>query len=147
MIVPQPVWDYLKSVAEGRDQQKHDYASSRYWNPESHFHGLLGEWAYGIMIGEQPNYELIAKGDDGYDFGNVDVKTSTHPDPDLKVTASNPFTLYVLMHLIVSGRQVIYKGWAFDRDFHDPTRARVVDYGYGPRVVIHWSNLRPGMPT
>jgi hypothetical protein len=73
-----PFFDALAEVAAARDQQKRNFASSRYWNDNSHLHGLLGEQVISCLTGEPLNIELLLLGDNHRDIRDLDVKAATN---------------------------------------------------------------------
>jgi len=130
-----PYWDELKAIADGRDRQKSGYSSSRYWNRESHFHGLLGEQVYGASIGMEPDKTLRALGDGGIDFPDTDVKTSTFwNDPWLKVPPTDkPVGKYPLVALDIKGKRG-YVACIFYRP--EVGSAPLKDWGHGPMLSL-----------
>lgn len=108
-------WEQLAAAAAARDAQKRGYASSRYWNQDSHFHGLLGEAVVGKLIGASPRLNLVAEGDGGSDFPFTDVKTATFlRDPHLKhpVGATHWPEFFVLVALDVDHQRGVLAGYA-----------------------------------
>lgn len=133
----------LTEVAAARERQKASYASSRQWaSGSTHLIGIIGEWRYGIVIGEPPDLRLLAAGDNGSDFHGVDVKCSTYlPNPDLKVNpedfakGAHAFALVVVHQEL---ELACFVGWASAREMlASPLR----DYGYGPKHSLNWRKL------
>lgn len=145
--IPVPEAARLRAVADARDRQKNGFASSRYWNADSHYIGLLGEWIYGRKVGLEPNLELLIEGDGGYDFGGVDVKTSTFLDaPHLKhpVGATRWPAAFALVSVDVENLRGRYEGYATASELRaSPTR----EYRPGfPQHHLFVSDLHRGLP-
>lgn len=136
----------LTAVAEARERQKQNYASSRQWaSGSTHLIGIIGEWRYGLAIGEPPDLRLLASGDDGSDFHGVDVKCSTYlPNPDLKVNpedfdkGARAFALVVVHQEL---ELACFAGWASARELRE---APLKNYGHGPKHALNWRKLHAG---
>ena len=136
----------LTKVAEARERQKASYASSRQWaDGSTHLIGIIGEWRYGLAIGQPPDLQLLANGDNGSDFGGVDVKCSTYlPNPDLKVRPGDfekgawAFALVVIHQEF---QLACFPGWAYAREMR---AAPLKDYGHGPMRALNWRKLHSG---
>lgn len=137
-----PHWDALRKAADDRHNQKRKFKSSRYWNADSHFLGLLAEQVYATVTKQKVNLELIIQGDDGFDFPDTDVKGCKYwNDPWLKhpINRDLPVGKYVLVGLDVKKQRGYVVGWASKEDI---SQAEIVDWGYGSQRSIHWKNLR-----
>lgn len=130
-----PRWDEIRAYAEQRDKQKRGYRSSRYWNKESHFLGLLGELVYGISIGMEPDFTLRRGGDGGSDFPDTDVKATKYwTDPWLKVPVDSTMVgTYALVGIDVEQRRGYVAG-VFSRK--EVRAALIKDWGYGPMFSL-----------
>lgn len=133
------VWQRLYDVAEERDKQKHNFASSRYWNQESHFHGLLAEYVYAVESKQEMNLELLIQGDGGKDFPETDVKGCTYwQDPWLKHPLRKPLVAnrYVLVGLDIPRKRGYVVGIASKQQVKN---AKVIDWGHGPQYSLRIS--------
>jgi hypothetical protein len=137
-----PFWKSLRDCADARHSQKYGFASSKYWNTDSHFLGLLAEQIYATATNQTVNLELLINGDCGVDFPGIDVKGCKYwDDPWLKhpVSRELPVNKYVLVGLDLNNQRGYVAGWASKADIES---AEIVDWGYGPQRSIHWSKLR-----
>src|SRR5665213_993633 len=136
-----PFWDISRRCAEERYKQKNDFKSTRNWNKDPHFVGLLSEHVYGKMIGQEPNLDLLIQGDSGFDFPGVDVKGCTYVnDPYLKWIPSAPLVAdtYVLVVIDLNKRRGMVKGYATRAEV---AAAPLIDWGYGDRFSIQGNLL------
>ena len=140
-----PYWVRLRALAEERYQQKDGFASSRYWNPDSHFVGLCGEVLYALATGERVDTRLLLEGDGGSDFrGGVDVKTCRFSrDAYLKhpVGAKRWPEVFVLCYLDKQQQAGRILGWVQAGVLKDSNEVK--DFGHGPQHVLHQTQLRP----
>lgn len=147
--IPLDVRELCRRAADARHRQKRTYESSRYWHGDSHYVGLLGEWVFAQETSLPVNWELIATGDGGVDFGSVDVKASTFvSDPHLKHPASAKRWPTYLALVVVEEARGRYLGYATAEELRlAPTR--VYQRGAGaqhhlPAHALHRS-LPPGV--
>ena len=113
-----PYWEEITIIADARERQKRGFASTSGKSSQSHLIGLCGEKCYSILTGQDYDRSLRIKGDDGYDFPEVDVKTSTFvSDPILKhpVNASFWPLNFSLAVLDLPNRRGKILGWATRR--------------------------------
>jgi hypothetical protein len=142
-----PVWRKATEAAAQRDGQKRGFASSRYWNQESHFLGLLGEYVYGHVSRQEVNLTLDVTGDGGLDFPGIDVKaTRYYTKPYLKHPATSnrwpPF--FVLVAINVDARLGRYCGHIAGHALQKHGTLR--DFGHGPQRTMDEFELIPGLP-
>ena len=136
-------WPALKRAAAVRDEQKRGFASSRYWNDNSHFDGLFGEQVYGTHTGQKPNLDLLIQGDGGVDFPDTNVKGCTYwRDPWLKISPEEKMTVskYVLVALDKTRKRGYVVGYATKEEI---LRAQLRDWGHGKRYSIPPKSLHP----
>lgn len=129
-------WDELKAVAEERNAQKSGFRSSRYWNAESHFLGLLGEQVYALEHGLAVDKALRLNGDGGTDFGSVDVKTTKYWQyPILKhpVQAQMRADRYALVGIDIDRQRGMLIGEVTADRLR---RGKIEDFGYGPQYTL-----------
>lgn len=131
-----PYWAWLAAVAAERDAQKRPFATSRYWNNDSHFIGLLGELVYALETDQAPDVALRIDGDQGEDFERVDVKTCVYwRDPYLKhpVNAKWWPASFALVILDQEEQRGMLVGVV---DAERVRQAPVRDWGHGPQYSL-----------
>jgi hypothetical protein len=69
-----PRWEKIVDSATKRKAKKKGLASGLHYQGFTDLTGLAAEAAYGLLIGQEPNWELLDGGDLGEDFPGVDVK-------------------------------------------------------------------------
>jgi hypothetical protein len=139
-------WDYLRGLADKRDNQKRRYRSTKNWsNYSTHFLGLCGEYTFSLLTGVEFDAELKVKGDPGYDFiiaeKTVSVKTTQYwRDPHLKeyLSPKHFCDFYFLMGVDIEERRCKMFGWASRKEVE---AAELIDYGYGQQRVIKHGDL------
>ena len=137
----------IDAVADGREEQKRAYRSTRALaSGSTHRKGLLGEWAFALFTGLPVEGDVSVDGDRGWDFRlpkgyTVDVKAVTHPDPILKHPAAAEMTadVYVLSLVDEPNMRAALCGWCWASELAE---AETQDFGYGPQRSIHHSELR-----
>lgn len=135
------IWETLRAVAKKRDDQKRKFATSRYLNPDSHFHGLLAEHIFGLETGQNINLELLIEGDGGQDFPGTDVKGATYwTNPSLILFTDDALRAnkYALVALDIEGKRGYLVGYATREEVQ---KAEIRDFGYGPRLSISADKL------
>lgn len=131
-----PFWEELGNLADARDRQKRGFASTRQWNDESHFVGLLAEQIYALHKGLQIDKRLLINGDRGIDFPGVDVKGCRYwRDPWLKHPVGKKLTVgtYVLVALDLDLRRGYLAGYATSKEL---LCAPVVNWGHGRQYSL-----------
>lgn len=139
-----PHWEELRAVADGRNQQKQNFQSSKYWNIDSHFIGLLGEQVYALEYGLGVDLELKVSGDGGCDFGRTDIKACTYwTDPFLKHPVRPKYwpDVFVLVAVDVDGKRGKLVGQATAKQLQrDGT---ITNFGHGNQYVLYDWELSP----
>lgn len=133
------IWASAHKLADDRHNQKRAFSSSRYWNTDSHFYGLIGEILIHGLTGAPIDLELRIEGDDGFDFYDTDVKAATfYSDPHLKHPINAKYWSPFFILVAVKERQARYVGWTDTATLREAT---VRDYGYGPQRSLLESEL------
>ena len=138
-----PVWDKLKAEADRRLQSKRSFVAHRCCISQGHFYGLLAEYVYGELTGQQVNFDLRSEGDGGCDFPDTDVKGCTYwKDPWLKQPVDKPVRAknYVLVGLDIENKKGYVVGYATDEELK---KARVFNWGHGDQYAIRGRDLHP----
>ena len=139
-----PYWADLKAIAKERHEQKKGYASSRYWNLDSHLIGIAGEALYAMKTGQRVDRKLRAFGDEGSDFPDgADVKTCTYRyDPILKhpVWSKKWPALFVFCFVDPKKQEGMIVGYATPEMLRGgPVR----DFGHGDQFTLDADKLLP----
>jgi hypothetical protein len=133
------IWDEARQLADERHSQKRGFASSRYWNPDSHFYGMLGEILIEGLTGAPVDIRLRVNGDKGHDFYGTDVKAATFwNDPHLKHPVRAKFWPDFYILVAIRDTKARYCGWT---DVHTLKSATIRDYGYGSQRSMLESEL------
>lgn len=107
-----------RQAGRARDAQKTSYPTSRQLRSGgTHTAGLVGELVYGRLIGQEPDWELVAQGRRGADFGTTNVKCSTRPallvsPENLAKDIAAGVETYALVQWHEHDQTADYRGWA-----------------------------------
>lgn len=126
MIVNLTIKEVADAIALGKARQG---AKKELWaNNDAGFHkgvkgrefphivGLLGEIAFGKLIGKEINRELYALGDCGWDFNGIDIKTTLYQGKDLGLfikekDLQKKCDYYILARTSTDYRKVTFLGY------------------------------------
>jgi hypothetical protein len=127
--IPEPTWDRLREVADARDALSAKASNTRRWAADFNFVGLVGE-ALLAYLSDVPVNVAPTLGDGGFDLPGLDVKTSTHEEPWLRLPPDEPLRaeVYALAQLDPRRRQVRLVGYATRAMVQT---AEVYDLGHG----------------
>lgn len=142
--VPDAVWEELEGRAHEKDLISDSVPWTRRWNPKFNLLGLVGEWVFCSLVGQQMKYGF---GDGGFDYGDVDVKATRHyKGPRLLRLATDKFRAerYALVAVDEDRRLGRYVGFATREEFQS---APVKEYGYGPTRTLYEAQLNHDLPT
>lgn len=131
----------VRQWAAARGNPKESWSTTMRWakGGDYHFLGLLGEMAYAKHYSVPLDTEVLDLGDGGIDLcilgQTVDVKTSTNPDPILKLNSIKDFKAEMMaLALKVSDNTVDLCGFCDLRSMIRHGYKR--DFGHGPRVCL-----------
>ena len=140
------IFDYAKELANQRHNQKKNYKSCLPLSPNYELVGILGEMLFSLIIQEKMDTELRAEGDDGFDFKQVNIKTSEeHKAKHLIEFTDKSFHGYYIFIVINLKKKIGYvKGYIHSTAFKEIAEVR--DFGYGKRLAIDLDQLKEYNP-
>ena len=139
-------WNEATKMAKERHEQKKNYASCKQLSPNYELVGILGEMLFSRITGMEMDKELRVSGDDGFDFPDINIKTSEeHKARHLIEYLDKEFVgFYVFVVVNLEEKYGYIKGYMPSEQFDD--LYKIVDFGYGPRKAVELEHLWPFSP-
>lgn len=137
------VFDYASEIANERHEQKKSFKTHLPLSDNYELVGVLGEFVFSLLIQERMDTELKVNGDDGFDFQNINIKSSEeHKAKHLIEFIDKDFNgWYVFVIINLTERYGYVKGYIHSSDFK--RKAKTVDFGYGERLALSLDQLKP----
>lgn len=141
MISLKHVWEKAEQLATERHNQKKNFKSCLQLSPNYELVGILGEMTFSLLTQQKMDTELKLNGDNGYDFKNINIKTSEeHKAKHLIEFIDKEFNGYYIFIVInLEKKYGIVKGRIHSDKFKE--LADVKDFGYGNRLALSLDKL------
>jgi len=140
------VWDSAEKIARERHEQKKDYKSNTQFSDNYDIVGMLGEYVFGLVTGHPLDTRLLIAGDDGFDFPDINIKTSEERKAKhlIEFVDKSFDGWYVFVVVNLEHKYGYIKGSIHSSSFDQ--KSQIIDFGYGKRKAIHLDELTPYIP-